>query len=91
MAVRVQKFRDLAFTLPPAHFRTLATLIAHLNKVAGCCEYTKMEPSSLAIVFAPGLLRSQSDGYDAVMNLTYQNTALETLINQCEFVFARPQ
>lgn len=91
MALRVQRFRDLVFSLPPTHFRTLATLIVHLNKVAGYCEYTKMESSSLAIVFAPGLLRSQMEGYDAVMNLTYQNTALETMINQCEFIFAPPQ
>ncbi|XP_013862875.1 unconventional myosin-IXb isoform X2 [Austrofundulus limnaeus] len=44
--------------LPPANYNTLERLIFHLVKVAKEEKYNKMTPSSLAIVFAPCILRS---------------------------------
>lgn len=44
--------------LPPSNFNTLERLIFHLVKVAKEEEHNKMTPSSLAIVFAPCILRS---------------------------------
>uniref|UniRef100_A0A674MYK9 Myosin IXB n=1 Tax=Takifugu rubripes TaxID=31033 RepID=A0A674MYK9_TAKRU len=44
--------------LPPANYNTLERLIFHLVRVAKEEEHNKMSPSSLAIVFAPCILRS---------------------------------
>ncbi|KAM9322226.1 unconventional myosin-IXb isoform 2-T2 [Pholidichthys leucotaenia] len=44
--------------LPPSNYNTLERLIFHLVRVAKEEEHNKMSPSSLAIVFAPCILRS---------------------------------
>ncbi|XP_059200954.1 unconventional myosin-IXb isoform X2 [Centropristis striata] len=44
--------------LPPANFNTLERLIFHLVRVAKEEDHNKMSASSLAIVFAPCILRS---------------------------------
>uniref|UniRef100_A0A3Q3XK94 Uncharacterized protein n=1 Tax=Mola mola TaxID=94237 RepID=A0A3Q3XK94_MOLML len=44
--------------LPPANYNTLERLVFHLVRVAKEEEHNKMTPNSLAIVFAPCILRS---------------------------------
>lgn len=48
--------------LPPANYNTLERLIFHLVRVAKEEKHNKMTPNSLAIVFAPCVLRSPDVG-----------------------------
>ncbi|KAG7487958.1 hypothetical protein MATL_G00029080 [Megalops atlanticus] len=54
--------------LPPANFNTLERLIFHLVRVAKEEQHNRMSPNSLAIVFAPCILRSP-DTADPLMSM----------------------
>ncbi|KAJ8277352.1 hypothetical protein GJAV_G00074260 [Gymnothorax javanicus] len=54
--------------LPFAYFSTLERLIFHLVRVAKQEEHNRMSPNSLAIVFAPCILRSP-DSADPLMSM----------------------
>ncbi|XP_055008136.1 unconventional myosin-IXb isoform X2 [Boleophthalmus pectinirostris] len=54
--------------LPPSNYNTLERLIFHLVKVAKEEDHNKMSPSSLAIVFAPCVLRSP-DSNDPLLGM----------------------
>ncbi|TKS79486.1 Unconventional myosin-IXb [Collichthys lucidus] len=57
-AERIRAVYQKVDELPPANYNTLERLIFHLVRVAKEEEHNKMSPSSLAIVFAPCILRS---------------------------------
>ncbi|XP_031720850.1 unconventional myosin-IXb isoform X2 [Anarrhichthys ocellatus] len=57
-AERIRAVYQKVDELPPANYNTLERLIFHLVRVAKEEEHNKMSPSSLAIVFAPCVLRS---------------------------------
>ncbi|XP_054914132.1 unconventional myosin-IXb isoform X2 [Poeciliopsis prolifica] len=70
--------------LPPANFNTLERLIFHLVKVAKEEKHNKMSPTSLAIVFAPCILRSadMSDPLLCMKDVPKSTLCLEILINE---------
>ncbi|XP_068593676.1 unconventional myosin-IXb isoform X2 [Cebidichthys violaceus] len=57
-AERIRAVYQKIDELPPANYNTLERLVFHLVRVAKEEEHNKMSPSSLAIVFAPCVLRS---------------------------------
>ncbi|XP_030259724.1 unconventional myosin-IXb isoform X2 [Sparus aurata] len=70
--------------LPPANFNTLERLIFHLVRVTKEEAHNKMSPSSLAIVFAPCILRSPDvdDPFLGMKDVSKTTTCVEILINE---------
>ncbi|XP_060901288.1 unconventional myosin-IXb-like isoform X2 [Labrus mixtus] len=70
--------------LPPANFNTLERLIFHLVRVAKEEEHNKMTPSSLAIVFAPCILRSPdvNDPFLGMKDISKTTKCVEVLISE---------
>ncbi|XP_061879808.1 unconventional myosin-IXb isoform X2 [Entelurus aequoreus] len=70
--------------LPLANYNTLERLIFHLVRVANEEDHNKMSPSSLAIVFAPCILRSpdSDDPFLGMKDVGKTTTCVEILITE---------
>ncbi|KAM4605669.1 unconventional myosin-IXb isoform 2-T3 [Polymixia lowei] len=70
--------------LPSANYNTLERLIFHLVKVAKEEEHNRMSPNSLAIVFAPCVLRSPdaSDPFLGMKDVSKTTLCVEILISE---------
>uniref|UniRef100_A0A1A8J5N9 Myosin IXb n=1 Tax=Nothobranchius kuhntae TaxID=321403 RepID=A0A1A8J5N9_NOTKU len=70
--------------LPPANYNTLERLLFHLVKVVKEEKHNKMSPGSLAIVFAPCILRApeSSDPFSGLRDVSKTTFCVEILI--CE-------
>ncbi|KAM9844841.1 unconventional myosin-IXb isoform 2-T3 [Aulostomus maculatus] len=70
--------------LPPANYNTLERLIFHLVRVAKEEDHNKMSPSSLAIVFAPCILRSPDadDPFLGMKDVSKTTMCVEILISE---------
>ncbi|KAM9718462.1 rho GTPase-activating protein 29-like isoform 1-T1 [Menidia menidia] len=85
------KIRDLLCQLPPANYRTLRYLIAHLNRVTEQAEENKMTASNLGIIFGPTLVKPRQ--IDAEVSLSslvdypYQALMVEQLVRHFQTVF----
>lgn len=66
---RLYAIRELVWSLPKPHFALLRRFVEHLDKVTDYEELNQMPPSSLAIVFAPNLLKPpiENGGFAASM------------------------
>uniref|UniRef100_A0A673WPM5 Myosin IXb n=1 Tax=Salmo trutta TaxID=8032 RepID=A0A673WPM5_SALTR len=73
-----QKLDDL----PPSNFNTLERLVFHLVRVAKEEEHNRMSANSLAIVFAPCILRSPdtTDPFLSMKDISKTTTCVEILI-----------
>lgn len=60
-ANKLKELIETVHLLPPPHFRTLKFLLRHLYKISTIPD-TNMSPHTLAIVWAPNLLRRPEDG-----------------------------
>uniref|UniRef100_A0A668ARY9 Rho GTPase-activating protein 29 n=1 Tax=Myripristis murdjan TaxID=586833 RepID=A0A668ARY9_9TELE len=85
------KIRDLLRQLPPAHYRTLRFLIAHLNRVTEQAEENKMTASNLGIIFGPTLVKPrQTDAEVSLSSLVdypYQALMVELLVRHFNVIF----
>ncbi|XP_055550610.1 unconventional myosin-IXa-like isoform X3 [Wyeomyia smithii] len=81
---RVQTILSLIKKIPPAHHCLLERLIFHLALVAKLEQYNRMSASSLAIVFAPCVLRTNRyvPAQDSLNDIGRQTKCMETLITQ---------
>lgn len=81
---RVSTLMSLIKKLPPAHHAMLERLIFHLALVAQREQFNRMSASSLAIVFAPCVLRTNRivPAQDSLNDIGRQTKCLETLIEQ---------
>jgi hypothetical protein len=83
--------KNLVQMLPPENYAVLEFLMRHLLKVSQFSAENKMEPSNLAIVFGPSLLRTKDDqmqsAYADMVNMSFQNSLIESMIIQTEWVF----
>ncbi|XP_034469732.1 unconventional myosin-IXb isoform X2 [Hippoglossus hippoglossus] len=81
---RIKAVYQKADELPPANYNTLERLIFHLVRVAKEEEHNKMTPSSLAIVFAPCILRSpdSDDPFLGMKDVAKTTQCVETLISE---------
>jgi D-serine dehydratase len=91
---RLSEIKTLVQLLPKVHYDTLEYLIGHLLRVSAHSEENKMEPSNLAIVFGPSLIRDvEKDANDmqammgSMMNMGFQNSLIEAIINQTCWMF----
>ncbi|XP_074507892.1 unconventional myosin-IXb isoform X2 [Sebastes fasciatus] len=83
-AERIRAVYQKCDELPPANFNTLERLIFHLVRVAKEEEHNKMTPSSLAIVFAPCILRTPDvdDPFLGMKDVGKTTTCVEILISE---------
>ncbi|XP_047224590.1 unconventional myosin-IXb isoform X5 [Girardinichthys multiradiatus] len=81
---RIRAVYQKADELPPANYNTLERLIFHLVKVAKEEKHNKMSPTSLAIVFAPCILRSPdlNDPFLGMKDVPKTTLCVEILINE---------
>ncbi|XP_058824121.1 unconventional myosin-IXb-like isoform X2 [Topomyia yanbarensis] len=81
---RVQTLLSLIKKIPPSHHCLLERLIFHLALVAKLEQYNRMSASSLAIVFAPCVLRTNRyvPAQDSLNDIGRQTKCMETLITQ---------
>ncbi|XP_054482584.1 unconventional myosin-IXb isoform X2 [Anoplopoma fimbria] len=83
-AERIRAVYQKVDELPPAHYNTLERVIFHLVRVAKEEEHNKMSPSSLAIVFAPCILRSPDvdDPFLGMKDVSKTTQCVEILISE---------
>ena len=88
---RLIEIKNLTQKLPKVHYDVLEYLMRHLVKVSSKSEINKMEPSNLAIVYGPSLIRAEEKGegdmqaaYANMMNMSFQNSLIENMITQTE-------
>uniref|UniRef100_UPI0037E73108 unconventional myosin-IXb isoform X2 n=1 Tax=Semicossyphus pulcher TaxID=241346 RepID=UPI0037E73108 len=83
-AERIRAVYQKVDELPPANYNTLERLIFHLVRVAKDEEHNKMSSSSLAIVFAPCILRSPDvdDPFLGMKDVGKTTTCVEILISE---------
>ena len=83
-ADRVQTLLQLVRKLPVTHHSLLERIIFHLALVAQREQYNRMSASSLAIVFAPCVLRTNRyiPAQDSLTDISRQTKCIETLITQ---------
>ncbi|XP_070774290.1 unconventional myosin-IXb isoform X2 [Enoplosus armatus] len=83
-AERIRAVYQKVDELPPANYNTLERLIFHLVRVAKEEEHNKMSPSSLAIVFAPCILRSPdvNDPFLGMKDVSKTTQCVEILISE---------
>lgn len=81
---RVSTLMSLIKKLPSSHHALLERLIFHLALVAQREQFNRMSASSLAIVFAPCVLRTnrQIPAQDSLNDIGRQTKCIETLITQ---------
>lgn len=81
---RVSTLMSLIKKLPPAHHALLERLVFHLALVAQREQFNRMSASSLAIVFAPCVLRTNRavQAQDSLNDIGRQTKCIETLISQ---------
>lgn len=81
---RVSTLMSLIKKLPTSHHALLERLVFHLALVAQREQYNRMSASSLAIVFAPCVLRTnrQIPAQDSLNDIGRQTKCIETLITQ---------
>lgn len=83
-ADRISTLMSLIKKLPPSHHALLERLVFHLALVAQREQFNRMSASSLAIVFAPCVLRTnrQIPAQDSLNDIGRQTKCIETLISQ---------
>ncbi|XP_023281158.1 unconventional myosin-IXb-like isoform X1 [Seriola lalandi dorsalis] len=83
-AERIRAVYQKVDELPPSNYNTLERLIFHLVRVAKEEEHNKMSPSSLAIVFAPCILRSPdaNDPFLGMKDVSKTTQCVEILISE---------
>ena len=86
---RLVAIKNLIMRLPQPNFEIAKFVIIHLARVSQCASVNKMETANLAIVFGPTLMRAERDSIEMVMNMGYQNSLVEHLIIQAEWMFQK--
>ncbi|KAL1454203.1 hypothetical protein WDU94_010481, partial [Cyamophila willieti] len=80
---RVSTLFSILKTLPKPNFDLMERLIFHLARVSYHEEANRMNPNSLAIVFAPCILRQrQFPAQDALSDISRQTLCIELIITE---------
>uniref|UniRef100_UPI00398E596B rho GTPase-activating protein 5 isoform X1 n=1 Tax=Pristiophorus japonicus TaxID=55135 RepID=UPI00398E596B len=75
-------FKELLRKFPAANYDVFKYIITHLNRVSQQSKTNRMNADNLAICFWPTFLRP-----DALTNAAVNQTAIETFIQQYQFLF----
>jgi len=88
---RLKTMKQLIKSLPDYHNETLQFLIRHLKVIADHSDENKMEPTNLAIVFGPTVVRTKEQSMiSMVEDMSDQCKIIETLLKQCDWIFGAP-
>ncbi|XP_044259100.1 unconventional myosin-IXa-like [Tribolium madens] len=81
---RVATLYDILKKLPPANYDLMERLVFHLARVALHEEVNRMSAASLAIVFAPCVLRTNKvvPAQDSLQDISSQTQCIETIIKE---------
>lgn len=81
---RVATLYDILNKLPPANYDLMERLVFHLARVALHEEVNRMSAASLAIVFAPCVLRTNKvvPAQDSLQDISSQTQCIETIITE---------
>lgn len=81
---RVSTLYDILKKLPPANYDLMERLVFHLARVALHEEVNRMSAASLAIVFAPCVLRTNKvvPAQDSLQDISSQTQCIETIISE---------
>ncbi|XP_017776709.1 PREDICTED: unconventional myosin-IXa-like isoform X2 [Nicrophorus vespilloides] len=81
---RVATLYEILKKLPTANYDLMERLIFHLARVALHEEVNRMSAASLAIVFAPCILRTNKDvpAQDSLLDICSQTQCIETIITE---------
>ncbi|XP_023674613.2 unconventional myosin-IXb isoform X1 [Paramormyrops kingsleyae] len=84
MSERLKDIYTVLDRLPPANFNTLERLIFHMIRVAKEEAHNRMSTTSLAIIFAPCILRSPdtSNPLESMTDVSKTTMCLEILLNE---------
>lgn len=79
---RVTTLYDILKKLPPANYDLMERLVFHLARIALHENVNRMSPASLAIVFAPCILRTNKvvPAQDSLQDIGSQTQCIETII-----------
>jgi D-serine dehydratase len=90
---RLCDIKTMVQQLPKAHYVVLEYLMKHLVRVSSRSNVNKMEPSNLAIVFGPSIIRKPESNvpdmqaaFADMMNMSFQNALVESMIIQAEVI-----
>ncbi|KAJ3179645.1 hypothetical protein HDU87_002851 [Geranomyces variabilis] len=88
---RLIELKNLVQAIPRPNYDTFEFIIRHLARVMSHSAENKMEPSNLAIVFGPTLIRPPegdgTSGYTNILNMSYQNLLVEAVLVQVDWMF----
>jgi len=84
---RLMAIKGMLQRLPSANYEVAKFLIRHLARVSQQAATNKMETANLAIVFGPTLMRAENESMEMVLNMGYQNSLVEHLILQADWMF----
>uniref|UniRef100_A0A8D0H952 Rho GTPase-activating protein 26 n=1 Tax=Sphenodon punctatus TaxID=8508 RepID=A0A8D0H952_SPHPU len=84
---RISEIHSLVHRLPEKNRQMLQLLMAHLANVANNHKQNLMTVANLGVVFGPTLLRPQEETVAAIMEIKFQNIAVEILIENHEKIF----
>lgn len=81
---RVTTLYDILKKLPPANYDLMERLVFHLSRIALHEEVNRMSAASLAIVFAPCVLRTNKvvPAQDSLQDISSQTQCIETIIRE---------
>lgn len=86
---RIAALKNTVALLPEKNRCTLEFLLRHLKKVSEFQEFNRMNATNLALVFAPGLFRSENET-SGLRDFKFQSKVVEDLIVFIDDFFPNP-
>lgn len=87
---RISDVHTLMYRLPKANFEMLEIVIRHLKAVSMKSHKNKMSVFNLGVVFGPTLLRSVEETLASILDIKFNNVAIEILIENYDLIFKSP-
>ncbi|XP_041029390.1 rho GTPase-activating protein 27-like isoform X1 [Carcharodon carcharias] len=84
---RLTYMQQLIRSLPVPNHDTMQVLFKHLCNVIECRNQNRMSSQSMAIVFGPTLLKSETETGNIAVHMVYQNQIVEFILNQYQHLF----
>lgn len=87
---RISDVHTLMYRLPKSNFEMLEIVIRHLKAVSMKSHKNKMSVFNLGVVFGPTLLRAVEETLASILDIKFNNVAIEILIENYDLIFKSP-